>query len=330
MNETRFDVVGIGNAIVDVLAHANDHFIIENNLFKGTMSLVDEETAQSVYKKMAPGIECSGGSAANTIAVLASLGSKGAFIGKVHDDQLGTVFRHDIKALGIAFETEAARDGASTARCMIHVTPDAQRTMQTFLGACVNLGPNDIDEDTIRDAAVTYLEGYLWDPEQAKRAFRKAAKIAKQASRQVALSLSDPFCVDRHRDDFLDLVKNHVNVVFANEEEIMSLYQVESFDEALQRVRIDCDIAALTRSEKGSVIVRGDEVHIVDAELVVHVTDTTGAGDAFAGGFLHGLTSNKSLDVCARLGGIAAAEIISHVGARPDVSLKELTEKKLS
>ncbi|MBC8267829.1 MAG: adenosine kinase [Rhodospirillaceae bacterium] len=329
MSETRFDVVGIGNAIVDVLAHANDQFINENNLIKGTMSLVDEETAQSVYGKMGPGIECSGGSAANTIAALASLGSKGAFIGKVRDDQLGEVFRHDITALGITFETEAARNGASTARCMIHVTPDAQRTMQTFLGACVDLGPDDIDEEIITAAAVTYLEGYLWDPDHAKQAFRKAAKAAEQAGRQVALSLSDPFCVDRHRDDFLDLVKNHVNVVFANEEEVMSLYQVENFDEALQLVRADCDIAALTRSEKGSVIVRGDEVHIVDAEPADPVVDTTGAGDAYAAGFLHGLTTGKPLDVCARLGGIAAAEVISHVGARPDASLKELAEKKL-
>jgi sugar/nucleoside kinase (ribokinase family) len=327
MSETRFDVVGIGNAIVDVLAHANDQFINENNLIKGTMSLVDEETAQSVYDKMGPGIECSGGSAANTIAALASLGSRGAFVGKVRDDQLGEVFRHDINALGITFETEAASDGASTARCMIHVTPDAQRTMQTFLGACVDLGPDDIDEAIIADSSVTYLEGYLWDPDHAKQAFRKAAKAAEQAGRQVALSLSDPFCVDRHRDDFLDLVKNHVNVVFANEEEIMSLYQVENFDDALQMVRADCDIAALTRSAKGSVIVRGDEVHIVDAEPVDHVVDTTGAGDAYAAGFLHGLTTDKPLEVCARLGGIAAAEIISHVGARPDVSLKELVEK---
>lgn len=330
MSETRFDVVGIGNAIVDVLAHANDQFINENNLIKGTMSLVDEQTAEVVYGKMGPGIECSGGSAANTIAALASLGSRGAFIGKVRDDQLGAVFRHDITALGIAFETAAASDGASTARCMIHVTPDAQRTMQTYLGASVDLGPDDIDEAMIASAAMTYLEGYLWDPEHAKQAFRKAAQVAEGAGRLVALSLSDPFCVDRHRDDFLDLVKNHVNVVFANEEEIMSLYQVENFDDALQHVRSDCDIAALTRSEKGSVIVRGDEVHIVDAEAVDHIVDTTGAGDAYAAGFLHGLTSGQPLDRCARLGGIAAAEIISHVGARPDVSLKELAEEKLS
>jgi len=330
MSEPRFDVVGIGNAIVDVLAHANDQFINENDLVKGTMSLVDEGAAETVYEKMGSGVECSGGSAANTIAALASLGASGAFIGKVKDDQLGKVFRHDITSLGINFDTTADVDGPSTARCMIHVTPDAQRTMQTFLGACVNLGPDDIDDAIIADARVTYLEGYLWDPEQAKQAFRKAAKAAQAAGRLVSLSLSDPFCVDRHRDDFLDLVKNHVNILFANEEEIMSLYQVEGFDAALQAVRADCDIAALTRSEKGSVVVRGNEVHIVDAEPIEQVVDTTGAGDAYAAGFLHGLTTDQPLDVCGRLGGICSAEVISHVGARPDVSLKKLVAEKLS
>lgn len=330
MSETRFDVVGIGNAIVDVLAHADDQFINENGLVKGTMSLIDEDMAETVYDKMGPGVECSGGSAANTIAALASLGSTGAFVGKVKDDQLGKVFRHDITAMGINFETAPDTDGKSTARCMIHVTPDAQRTMQTFLGACVDLGPDDIDEDIIQAAKVTYLEGYLWDPDHAKAAFRKAARIAEDAGRMVSLSLSDPFCVDRHREDFLDLVRNHVNVLFANEEEIMSLYQVEDFDHALQEVRKDCDIAALTRSEKGSVAIRGDEIHIVDAEPVDHVVDTTGAGDAYAAGFLHGLTSDMPLDQCAHIGGICSAEVISHVGARPDVSLKNLVEEKTS
>ncbi len=330
MSENRFDVVGIGNAIVDVLAHADDRFIGENDLIKGTMSLIDEAMAEAVYDKMGPGIECSGGSAANTIAALASLGSSGAFIGKVKDDQLGKVFRHDITSLGIAFETAPDNDGASTARCMIHVTPDAQRTMQTFLGACVNLGPDDIDEDMIAGSSITYLEGYLWDPEHAKQAFRKAARAAETSGRQVSLSLSDPFCVDRHREDFLDLVKNHVNILFANEEEIISLYRVEKFADALQAVRADCDIAALTRSEKGSVVVRGDEVHIVDAEPVEKVVDTTGAGDAYAAGFLHGLTQGLPLDECARIGGICSAEVISHVGARPDVSLKELVREKFA
>jgi len=279
---------------------------------------------------MGPGIECSGGSAANTIAALASLGGSGAFVGKVKDDQLGQVFRHDITALGIRFDTAAAPGGASTARCMIHVTPDAQRTMQTFLGASVALAPEDIDEGQVAAAKVTYLEGYLWDPPRAKEAFVKAASAAAAAGRLVSLSLSDPFCVDRHRADFLRLVEGHVDVLFANEEEILSLYRVEHFDEALQQVRAHCSIAALTRSEKGSVVVAGDEVHVVDAEPTPHVADTTGAGDAYAAGFLFALTRDMGLDKCARIGAIAAAEVISHVGARPDVSLKELIEKKLN
>jgi sugar/nucleoside kinase (ribokinase family) len=329
MSEPRFTVVGIGNAIVDVLAHVDDQFIIENELTKGTMSLVDEAEAKIIYSKMELGVECSGGSAANTIASIASLGSSGAFIGKVKDDQLGKVFRHEITSLGITFKTIAETDGLSTARCMIHVTPDAQRTMQTFLGACKNLGPDDIDEAIISDSAITYLEGYLWDPELAKLAFRKAAKTAESAGRMVSLSLSDSFCVDRHRDEFLDFVKNHVNILFANEEEIKSLYQLKDFGSALQAVRGDCDIAALTRGGKGSVVVRGDEVHVVNAEPVDEVIDTTGAGDAYAAGFLHGLTTNRSLDTCARMGGICSAEIISHVGARPGVSLKNLVEEKI-
>jgi len=330
MTDTPIDVLGIGNAIVDVLAHADDEFLNSHGLVKGTMSLIDEATAETVYGHMGPGIECSGGSAANTIAALASLGGRGAFVGKVRDDQLGRVFRHDITALGIRFDTQPAADGASTARCMIHVTADAQRTMQTFLGACVDLGPEDIDEDQIAAAKVTYLEGYLWDPPRAKEAFRKAAKAAAAAGRLVSLSLSDPFCVDRHRADFLELVEGHVDVLFANEEEILSLYQVEHFDEALQQVRSHCSIAALTRSAKGSVVVSGDEVHVVDAEPVARVADTTGAGDAYAAGFLFALTRDMGLDRCARIGAIAAAEVISHVGARPDVSLKEVVEKKLN
>ena len=329
MTETRYHVVGIGNAIVDVLAHADDQFINETGLTKGTMSLIDEETAESVYTKMGPGIECSGGSAANTIAGLASLGADGAFIGKVKDDQLGGVFRHDITSMGIAYNTAPDTDGASTARCMIHVTPDAQRTMQTYLGACVNLGPDDIDEHMISISQVTYLEGYLWDPPRAKEAFIKAAKAAEQAGRQVALSLSDPFCVDRHREEFLDLVDNHVNILFANEDEIKSLYQVDEFDDALQQVRGHCDIAALTRSSQGSVVVAGDEVHVLDAEKVVDVVDTTGAGDAYAAGFLYGLTQGEDIAICGRMGGILAAEIISHYGARAESDLKSVLNEKL-
>jgi len=329
MSDTRYDVIAIGNAIVDVLAQADDVFLDDHGLTKGTMSLIEEQTAESIYEKMGPGIECSGGSAANTIAVLASLGGKCAFIGKVKDDTLGRVFRHDITSLGIDFSTPADFDGASTARCMIHVTPDAQRTMQTFLGACVNLSPGDIVEEDIADAQVTYMEGYLWDPPMAKEAFLKAARAAANAGRLVSLSLSDPFCVDRHRSDFLDLVEGHVDVLFANEEEIISLYQADSFDDALQQVRTHCRIAALTRSEKGSVVVSGDEVHVVDAHPVSRVVDTTGAGDAYAAGFLYGLTRDEPLERCARIGGICAGETIGHIGARPDISMSALVAENL-
>jgi sugar/nucleoside kinase (ribokinase family) len=324
MADIRFDVVGIGNAIVDVLAHADDRFLADHGLNKGAMTLIDTKAAERLYDAMGPGLECSGGSAANTIAALASLGGRGAFIGKVKDDQLGRVFRHDIRALGVAFETPLAHKGAPTARCLILVTPDAQRTMQTYLGACTGLGPDDIDVETIAAAKIAYLEGYLWDPPAAKQAFLKAATAAHAAGREVALSLSDPFCVDRHRAEFIDLVERHVDVLFANEHEIMSLYQVGTFDEALQLARGHCRVAALTRSAKGAVVVSGDEVHVIDAEPVARVVDTTGAGDAFAAGFLYGLTHDMGLARAARIGAIAAAEVIGHVGARPAVPLKEL------
>ncbi len=329
MVDREFDVVGIGNAIVDVLARADERFLARHGLIKGAMTLVDAKTAGDLYDAMGPGIECSGGSAANTIAALASLGGAGAFIGKVRDDILGEVFAHDIRALGVAFDTPPATEGLPTARCLILVTSDAQRTMQTFLGACTGLGPGDIDPETVAASKITYLEGYLWDPPEAKKAFVKAATIAHEKSRLVSLSLSDPFCVDRHREEFRDLVENHVDVLFANEEEIKSLYKVSTFDAALQHVRPHCKIAALTRSAKGAVIVSGAEIHVVDAEPDVQVIDTTGAGDAFAAGFLFGLTRNDDLARCARLGSIAAAEAISHVGARPATSLAKLLEQRL-
>ncbi len=326
----QYDVVGVGNAIVDVLAHASDAFLQKNGLGKGTMTLIDADRAEGLYDRMGPGVEMSGGSAANTIAALASLGGTGAFIGKVKSDQLGDIFRHDIRSLGITFETGPARDGAPTGRCLVFISPDAQRTLQTYLGAASSLGPEDIDESLIAISRMTYLEGYLWDQPRAKQAFVKAAQTAHSAGQEVALSLSDPFCVDRHRADFLDLVADHVDVLFANEDEIVSLYQVHSFDEALQHVRGHCRVAALTRSEKGCVVVGGDEVHVIDAEPVRDVVDTTGAGDAFAAGFLFGLTKEQPLDVCGRIGGIAAAEVISHVGARPEVPLAELLAQKRS
>jgi len=331
MSDARFDVVGIGNAIVDVLSHESDDFLTRHAMTKGTMALIDADAADKLYDDMGSGIECSGGSAANTIAGLASLGGRGAFIGKVKDDTLGKVFHHDIEAIGVHFPTTAASEGASTARCLIHVTPDAERTMNTFLGACVELGPNDVDEDVVRASKVTYLEGYLWDKEDAKAAFVKAADLAHEAGREVSLSLSDPFCVDRHRDSFLELVEGHVDILFANEDEIKALYQVDDFDAALQHVRGHCKIAALTRSAKGSVVISGDDVHIVDCDPVDHVADTTGAGDAYAAGFLFGYTNGHADDLahCARLGGIAAAEIISHFGARPETPLNEVVAAKL-
>ena len=320
----RFDVIGIGNAIVDVIAHADDAFLAENGLNKGAMTLIDAARAEDLYGLMGAAVESSGGSAANTLAGLAALGGRGAFIGKVRNDQLGGIFRHDIGAMGVSFDTPAAVAGPPSARCLIFVTPDAERTMQTYLGASTELGPDDIDEETIASAAITYLEGYLWDPPAAKRAFEKAAEIAHRAGNMVALTLSDPFCVDRHRDDFLNLVENQVDILFANEDEVMSLYQVDDFDAALQHVRGHCDVAALTRSQKGSVIISGDEVHVIDAESVSQVVDSTGAGDLYAAGFLFGLTRGRGLHDCGRLGSLCAAEVISHYGARPEADLKVL------
>ncbi|MCP4330442.1 MAG: adenosine kinase [Alphaproteobacteria bacterium] len=324
------DVLGIGNAIVDVIGQTDDAFLSSYGLVKGAMTLVDAAGAKRLYDAMGPATEMSGGSAANTIAGLASLGGRGAFIGKISDDQLGGIFRHDITSVGIDFATPpAAADGTPTGMCLVYVTPDGERTMQTFLGVCGELGPEDIDGAQVAAASVTYLEGYLWDPPDAREAFFTAATAAHEAGRRVALTLSDPFVVDRHRTGLREFTENHVDILFANEAEITSLYEVESFDSALQHVRGHCEIAALTRSAKGSVIVSGDEVHIVDAEPVAAVIDTTGAGDLYAAGFLHGLTQERPLAGCARIGSIAAAEIISHIGARPQRGLAELVAEKL-
>ncbi len=329
MTAAQYDVVGIGNAIVDVIARADDAFLAAKKLAKGAMTLIDEAQADTLYAAMGPGTESSGGSAANTMAGVASLGGKGAFFGKVRNDQLGKVFAHDMRAIGVSFDSKAATAGPSTARCLILVTPDAQRTMNTYLGACVNLGPEDVDEAVVKNARVTYLEGYLWDPPRAKEAFVKAAKVAHAAGRKVSLSLSDAFCVGRHRDSFRDLVANHVDILFANESEIKSLYEVDGFDAALQAVRGSCEIACLTRSEKGSVIVAGEEVHVIDAERVGAVVDTTGAGDLYAAGFLYGWSHGYGLARSGRIASVAAAEAISHVGARPQTSLKTLVKQKL-
>ncbi|TWA95486.1 sugar/nucleoside kinase (ribokinase family) [Azospirillum brasilense] len=324
MATAEFDVTGIGNAIVDVIAHADDAFLTANGIEKGAMTLIDAARAEELYGRMGPGIEVSGGSAGNTMAGIASLGGKGAYIGKVHGDQLGQVFRHDIRAAGVRFETAAGHGGAPTARCLILVTPDAQRSMNTFLGACVELGPEDIDEALIANSQVTYLEGYLWDPPRAKEAFRKAASTAHGAGRKVSLSLSDSFCVHRHHAEFLDLVEGHVDILFANEHEITALYRTDHFEDALEAVKRLGKTAALTRSEKGAVIVSGGEVVEVPASPVARVVDTTGAGDLYAAGFLYGYTRGMAPAVCGRIGALAAAEIISHVGARPDVVLADL------
>jgi sugar/nucleoside kinase (ribokinase family) len=319
-----YDVLGIGNAIVDVLARTDDEFLKLNHLAKGAMSLIDAERAEALYQTMNGSVEVSGGSCANTMAGVASLGGAAAYVGKVRDDGLGWTFRHDIRAAGVAFDTPAATSGPPTARCLIFVTPDAQRTMNTYLGACVTLGPADIDPKAVAAAKVTYIEGYLWDPPEAKAAVRKAIEAAHAAGRQVSLTLSDAFCVDRWRAEFLDLVRTKIDILFANESELMSLYQAKTFDEALQAMRRDGKVAALTRSAKGSVVVRGEEVHIVDAAQVNQVVDTTGAGDLYAAGFLYGYTRGQPLAECARIGGVAAAEVISHFGARPERPLKSL------
>lgn len=325
---TSHDVLGIGNAIVDVIARTDDAFLKANALDKGAMTLIDEARAEALYALMGPGREVSGGSAANTIAGIASLGGKAAYIGLVRDDQLGGIFRHDIRATGVAFDTPAAAAGPSTARCLIFVTPDAQRTMQTYLGACVELSPDQVDPVKVAGAKVTYLEGYLWDKPAAKDAFRKAVKLAHQAGRKVSLTLSDAFCVGRHRAEFRDLVENHVDVLFANESEILSLYETTRFDEVLPHLRAKpARVAAVTRSEKGSVAIGNGEVHAVPAEPGVKVVDTTGAGDLYAAGFLHGLTTGRDLAACARLGSICAGEIISHYGARPETPLKDLAAR---
>jgi sugar/nucleoside kinase (ribokinase family) len=323
MTQTTYDILGIGNAIVDVVARADDAFLSRHDMHKGAMILIDAAMADTIYAAMPQGLESSGGSAANTCAVAAALGSKVAYIGKVADDQLGGVFRHDINAIGVHFPTVPLSAGAPTARCLILVTPDGQRTMNTFLGACVTLGEADVDPALIAASAVTYLEGYLFDPPAAQAAFRKAAEAAHAAGRRVALSLSDAFCVNRHRAAFLDLVANHVDILFANETEITALYERNSFEEAAEAARNDVGLAALTRSEAGSVILHGDQTVTVAAERA-KVVDTTGAGDAYAAGFLSGLTSGKSLDLCGRMGSIAASEIISHYGARPETDLRKL------
>ena len=316
------DVLCIGNAIVDVIARVDDRFVNRHGLVKGSMNLIDETRAESLYAAMGQAIEVSGGSAGNTAAGIASFGGKAAYFGKVKADQLGAIYRHDMRAQGVSFDSEASTDGPATARSFILVTPDGERTMNTYLGACVNLTVADIDATVVEAAKITYMEGYLWDRPEAKDAFTRAASLSRKAGRQTSITLSDSFCVERHRDSFLALIRSGIDIVFANESEIKSLYQTQNFDGALQAIRRDCPVAVLTRSEAGCVIVRGEEVHAIPAYPVNTVVDVTGAGDLFAAGFLFGLTQGLKLAHCAQLGALAAAEVISHVGARPEVNLK--------
>lgn len=327
MADATYDVCCIGNAIVDVLTSVDDAFLTENGFDKGIMTLIDEDQAEAIYAKLGPAKEVSGGSAGNTVAGIAQLGGKAAYIGRVRDDQLGQIFRHDITASGVAFEAPATTSGKSTARCFVMVTPDAQRTMMTYLGACTDLSKEDVSPDLIANAKVTYMEGYLWDPPAAKAAIADAADIAHNNGRKVALSLSDPFCVERHRDTFLELIADRVDILFANEDEITALFQSDNFDEAASRISAFCEVAALTRSAEGSVVVAGGERVSVPAAPVEQVVDTTGAGDLYAAGFLYGFTNGYGLSDCAKIGGVCAAEIISHMGARPETSLADLVRQ---
>ncbi|MFC4168701.1 adenosine kinase [Teichococcus aestuarii] len=323
MAASTLDILGIGNAILDVLARAEDGFLAAQGMTKGAMALIDTSRAEAIYGAMGPGVESSGGSAGNTCAVAAALGARVGFLGKVADDALGRVFAHDIRAAGVAFPTAPLQGGDPTARCLILVTPDGQRTMNTYLGACVSFGEEDVDAAMVASAAVTYLEGYLFDPPAAQAAFRRAAALAHAAGRQVAISLSDPFCVGRHREAFRAFVARQADIVFANEAEIMSLYETDRLEAAIEAVRRDAGLAAITRSEKGSIIVAGEATHEIAAEPTT-VVDTTGAGDAYAAGFLAALTQGHALPECGRWGSVAAAECIGHFGARPQAELKAL------
>jgi sugar/nucleoside kinase (ribokinase family) len=320
----QFDVVGIGNALVDVIAHADDSFIHQHELVKGAMTLVDTDRALYLYRALGGAVEMSGGSAANTMCGVASFGGTAAYIGKVSDDELGQVFGHDCRAVGVQFRPGAPALDTPTGRCIIVVTPDAQRTMNTYLGVSSLLSPTDIDADTVAKGDVLYMEGYLYDRPEAKDAFRYAAQVAHANDRLVSLTLSDSFCVDRHRDDFRALVTDEVDLLFGNESELMSLYEVDSMDEALRAVRKDCSLAVITVGAQGCMVVTEDDVLHAPAQPVDKVLDTTGAGDLFAAGFLYGYTRRRPLVDCARYGAIAAAEVISHVGPRPLVELRTL------
>ncbi|MEX2629763.1 MAG: adenosine kinase [Tistlia sp.] len=329
MQPGSLDVVGIGNAIVDVLTHAEESFLGAQSLEKGSMTLIDTARAEALYAAMGPAVESSGGSAANTMAGLASLGASGGFIGKVRDDQLGGIFRHDITTGGTLYRVAPATEGEPTARCLIFVTPDAQRTMATYLGTSITFGPEDLDLELVRAGRVLYLEGYLWDAPPAKEAFLKAAEAARGVGAKIALSLSDAFCVERHRESFRELVDGHVDILFANETEIRALYETDDFDAAAAAVRGHCEVAALTRSERGSLVLADGEAHPVDAMSLGPLVDSTGAGDAYAAGFLYGYSRKLDPATCGRYGSLAAGEVITHMGPRPERSLAELARDRL-
>ncbi len=329
MADVKYDVLGIGNALFDVLVRTDEAFLARHGMTKGSMSLIDEARAAAIYKDMGPATEVSGGSAANTIVGIGSLGGRAAYVGKVKDDQIGKLYVHDIRAAGVAFNTPAAKDGPATGCSYILVTPDGERTMNTYLGAAQDLSPADIDMGEIAAAKIVYLEGYLWDPPAAKEAFLKAARIAHVAGRRVALTLSDSFCVDRYRDEFLSLMRDGtVDVVFANESELHSLYQTSDFDGALKQLRNDVNLGVVTRSEKGCMVVTSEDAVAAPAFPIEQLVDTTGAGDLFAAGFLFGLARNLPYKQCGELGALAAAEVIQHIGARPQVLLKDLAQQR--
>jgi len=323
-----YDVAAIGNAIVDVIAPATDEFLVAQSMDKGAMMLVDEARSAALYAAMAPGLEASGGSAGNTIAGVASFGGRAAFLGKVADDQLGKVFTHDMRAIGARFDTPPLIGGKATAVSMINVTPDGQRTMSTFLGASTEFTSEDIDAGVIEAAKIVYLEGYLFDAEAARRAFAKAAGLARASGRMIAITLSDSFVVERHREALLGFLETQVDLVFANETEITALFQTSDFDAAVAALRDKVKIAAVTRGAEGSVVSAGGDTYAVGAFPVEKVVDTTGAGDQYAAGFMFGLATGRPLNVCGQLGSLAAAEVISHYGPRPQVSLKDLAASK--
>jgi sugar/nucleoside kinase (ribokinase family) len=328
MTTPRYDVTGIGNAIVDIIGRCDDAFLTRFGKTKGAMQLVSADDIAAIYAAMGPGIEISGGSAANTIAGIASFGGSSGFIGRIADDEFGRIFQHDITSLGVVFNAKPAAGGAPTSRSLILVTPDGERTMNTFLGISTDFHNGQLDSALIRDSAILYLEGYLFDKPEAKAAFRDAVAIAKKHGRKVSLTLSDSFCVDRHRAEFLDFIRSGVDVLFANEHEITSLYETSSFDDASDKIRVDARLAVLTRSAKGSVIVTAADTITIAAEPNTTVVDTTGAGDLYASGFLFGYSHDMPLDMCGRLASIAAAEVISHIGARPMIPLCDLARAK--